>query len=89
MLLKLTDWPSGAPNKLTPAKMTALLNVEFGGMNEILYNIYAITKILPIWNSPTASITGQSDPLANSWDRLAAACQHPDSQSSGAAMYEL
>ncbi|HKM17223.1 MAG TPA: beta-L-arabinofuranosidase domain-containing protein, partial [Limnochordia bacterium] len=43
MLLKLTDWAGERTGKLTDGQMAALLNVEFGGMNEVLYNVYAIT----------------------------------------------
>lgn len=72
ILLKLTDWAKRRTDKLTPAKMTALLNVEFGGMNEVLYNIYAITKD-PAHLELAHRFDHRAvlDPLANGWDRLA------------------
>jgi len=72
MLLKLTNWAKKRTDKLTPAQMAALLNVEFGGMNEVLYNIYAITKD-PAHLELAHRFDHQAvlDPLANGRDQLA------------------
>jgi len=44
VLLKLTDWAYNRLAKFNNQQMAAILNVEFGGMNEVLYNIYGLTQ---------------------------------------------
>lgn len=44
VLLNLTNWALQRTDRLSDGQMAAMLNVEFGGMNEVLYNVYAITQ---------------------------------------------
>lgn len=43
MLIDLAGWAKGRIDHLSEQQMADLLNVEFGGMNEVLYNLYEIT----------------------------------------------
>lgn len=43
-LIKLVDWVKFRVDRLTPEQMQASLQTEFGGMNEVLANLYAVTK---------------------------------------------
>jgi len=44
MFLKLCDWGITITNGLTDAKMESMMGTEFGGMNEVYADAYAITK---------------------------------------------
>lgn len=44
MLLKMTTWTRRWVDPLPEAHMQRVLEREFGGMNELLYNLHAITK---------------------------------------------
>lgn len=43
VLIDLAAWAKGRIDNLSEQQMADLLNVEFGGMNEVLYNLYEIT----------------------------------------------
>ncbi|MBN2505842.1 MAG: glycoside hydrolase family 127 protein [Verrucomicrobia bacterium] len=43
VLVKMTDWVKTRVDRLTPEQMQRSLETEFGGMNEVLANIYAVT----------------------------------------------
>ncbi len=41
--IKFADWAVEGTDKLTDAQMQEMLNVEYGGMNEVFANLYGIT----------------------------------------------
>ena len=43
IVLGMADWTAGIVNPLNQAQRLEMLNCEYGGMNEVLVNIYAIT----------------------------------------------
>lgn len=43
VLVKMADWIKFRVDRLTTEQMQASLNAEFGGMNEVLANLYAVT----------------------------------------------
>jgi hypothetical protein len=43
VLVKMADWVKFRVDRLTEAQMQASLDTEFGGMNEVLANLYAVT----------------------------------------------
>ncbi len=43
VLLKMTDWVKFRADRLTDEQQQAMLQTEFGGMNEVLANLYAVT----------------------------------------------
>jgi DUF1680 family protein len=43
VVLKMCDWAYGKLKPLTPDELKRMLNEEFGGMEEAVYNIYAVT----------------------------------------------
>lgn len=43
ILTNMADWVTFRVDRLSPAKMQASLDTEFGGMNEVLANLYAVT----------------------------------------------
>src|SRR5919201_2068969 len=43
VLVKLADWVRFRVDRLSEEQQQAALNTEFGGMNEVLANLYAVT----------------------------------------------
>jgi DUF1680 family protein len=43
VVVKMSDWTAGIMNNLTEEQRLKMLNCEYGGMNDVLANIYAIT----------------------------------------------
>jgi DUF1680 family protein len=43
VLVRMTDWVKLRMDRLTEAQQQAMLETEFGGMNEVLANLYAVT----------------------------------------------
>jgi hypothetical protein len=41
---KMADWVDARSHRLSPEQWQQILDVEFGGLNEALYNLYAITR---------------------------------------------
>ena len=44
VMVKAAGWIKLRLDRLTPDQIQAMLGTEFGGMNEVLYNFYAITR---------------------------------------------
>jgi len=70
-LLKLAGWVDGRTSKLSYAQMQAMLGTEFGGMNDVLADIYHQTGDKR-WLSVAQRFDHASvfDPLASNQDRL-------------------
>jgi DUF1680 family protein len=69
---KMSDWAYHKLATLTPEQLATMEKTEFGGMNEVAYNLYAITgnpndkKLAELFYQHTIL-----DPLANQEDKLA------------------
>ncbi|MBZ4644878.1 MAG: hypothetical protein JG777_367 [Clostridia bacterium] len=71
MLKNLADWAKGRIDKLSDADMARILKVEFGGMNEVLYNLYEITGNMDHLNLAHRFDQKEIfDPLARGEDKL-------------------
>ncbi|KAH8716994.1 hypothetical protein GQ44DRAFT_713036 [Phaeosphaeriaceae sp. PMI808] len=71
VLLKMASWVNGRTQKLSTDKMQAMLGTEFGGMNDVLANIYQLTGDKQ-WLTVAQRFDHQSqfNPLANGQDQL-------------------
>lgn len=71
VLLSLAGWVDTRTAKLSSAQMQKMLGTEFGGMNDVLANIYQLTGDKK-WLSVTQRFdhTAVFDPLASNQDKL-------------------
>jgi DUF1680 family protein len=71
-VVKMSSWAYRKLNQLTPARLAVMEKIEFGGMTEVFYNLYAITG-----NPQDKELAGMFyhhevlDPLAQKEDKLA------------------
>lgn len=72
VLIKLSDWTVSLSDKLTNEQFNSMIIAEYGGMNEILADVYAITgdqkylEVVKRFNDPRVF-----PPLTNREDKLA------------------
>ncbi|EUC26721.1 hypothetical protein COCCADRAFT_10482 [Bipolaris zeicola 26-R-13] len=71
VLLALTGWVDGRTKKLSTAQMQTMLGTEFGGMNDVLAEIYQLTGDKQ-WLTVAQRFDHAKvfDPLANNQDQL-------------------
>jgi hypothetical protein len=60
VLVKLADWAVATTKELTDAQFERMLAVEHGGMNEVLADVYLLTRDPRHLVSPNASVTRPS-----------------------------